>query len=217
MKILYSMQQFSNITTLVFDFGDVIIDLDMSRCIQRFKDLGFDDIESYLGLYGQTAFFLEFEKGNLDKAQFRDAIREHTRPNVSDEEIDNAWCGFLCNIPQGKLELLGELKKKFRLLLLSNTNPIHIEQIAPKEFAKSGKTMQDYFERCYLSYQMKLTKPHAEIFEALLSDARVVPEECLFLDDGPKNIEQADKLGFQTYLVTPGEDLSFLLNSETWK
>jgi len=63
---------------------------------------------------------------------------------------------------------------------------------------------------------MGMAKPNADIFEALLSDAGVKPEECLFLDDGIKNIEQAAQLGIQTYLVDPREDLSFLLKPETW-
>ena len=72
--------------------------------------------------------------------------------------------------------------------------------------------MQDFFDKCYLSYEMGMVKPDVEIFEALLADAQVKAEECLFLDDGKKNIDTAAALGIQTYWVKPNENLNFLLN-----
>jgi len=210
------MKQFKNITTLIFDFGGVLINLDLNRCIQKFKDLGVSNFENNLNNYGQKGIFLEFEKGLIDIPTFRDEIRKLAQKQLTDNEIDEAWCAFLCNIPDYKIELLLQLKKKFRLLLLSNTNPLHIEISAMDEFARFGQTMQSIFEKCYFSYEMKMVKPDAEIFEALLADAGVTAEECLFLDDGEKNILQAEKMGIQTYHVNVNEDLSFLLNEKTW-
>ncbi|HLP06252.1 MAG TPA: HAD family phosphatase [Paludibacter sp.] len=210
------MRQFNNISTLIFDFGGVIINLDLPGCIMNFKNLGVRNIEKHLSKFGQSDFFLHFEKGLIGVEDFRSEIRKYSRNPLEDAQIDEAWCSFLCDIPAGKLEMLAELRKKFRLVLLSNTNPLHIEVSAAGEFAKNGKTLYDYFDSCYLSYELKMVKPHAEIFEALLKSEQVAPERCLFLDDGQKNIEQAQKIGMQTYLVGENEDLSFLLNDETW-
>ena len=210
------MKHFNNITTLIFDFGGVIINLDLPRCIQRFKDLGFENIDQYLSNFRQSNFFLLYENGTIDTTQFRNEIRKHINKPLADAEIDDAWSAFLRDIPQEKLELLTKLRERFRLLLLSNTNPLHIEMSTKNEFAKRGKTIYDYFEKCYFSYEMKLTKPQPEIFEAVLKDAGLRPEECLFIDDGATNIAQAEKMGIQTYLATPGEDLSFFLKPETW-
>jgi putative hydrolase of the HAD superfamily len=210
------MKQFNNITTLIFDFGGVLINLDLNRCIQKFKDLGVNNFENNLNNYGQKGIFLEFEKGLIDIPTFRDEIRKLAKKPLKDNEIDEAWCAFLCNIPNYKIELLLQLKKKFRLLLLSNTNPLHIEISAMDEFARFGQTMQSLFDKCYFSYEMKMVKPDAEIFEALLANAGVTAEECLFLDDGEKNILQAEKMGIQTYHVDVNEDLSFLAKEEIW-
>jgi len=210
------MKQFNNITTLIFDFGGVLINLDLNSCIQKFKDLGVNNFENNLNNYGQKGIFLEFEKGLIDIPTFRDEIRKLAGKPLKDSEIDEAWCAFLCDIPGYKIELLLQLKKKFRLLLLSNTNPLHIEISARDEFARFGQTMQSIFEKCYFSYEMKMVKPDAEIFEVLLADAGVTAEECLFLDDGEKNILQAEKMGIQTYHVDVSEDLSFLLNEKIW-
>ncbi|MDO9153853.1 MAG: HAD family phosphatase [Paludibacter sp.] len=205
------MKQLNNITTLIFDFGGVIVNLDLPQCIQNFKDLGLNDVEKYLSNFGQSGFFLKWESGGLSIDEFRNEIRSLTTTVLTDKQIDDAWCSFLVDIPVEKIELLKQLRMKFKLLLLSNTNPLHIGVSATKEFRKYGGTMYDFFDRCYLSYEMGMVKPNAEIFEALLIDANVKAEECLFIDDGQKNIDTASKLGIQTYLVTPNDDLFFLL------
>ncbi len=206
------MKQYNNISTLIFDLGGVIVDLDLAKCIQNFKDLGLENIEQYLSNFGQKDFFMQFEKGQIGIPAFRNEIRKLAGTELSDAQIDKAWCSFLTQIPVEKLHLLSELKKKYRLLLLSNTNPLHIETAVAAEFSKTGKTMQDFFDKCYLSYEMGMVKPDVEIFEALLTDAQLKAEECLFLDDGKKNIDTAAALGIQTYWVKPNENLNFLLN-----
>ena len=206
------MKQYNNISTLIFDLGGVIVDLDLAKCIQNFKDLGLENIEQYLSNFGQKDFFMQFEKGQIGIPVFRDEIRKLAGIELTDAQIDKAWCSFLTQIPVEKLHLLSELKKKYRLLMLSNTNPLHIQTAVAAEFSKTGKTMQDFFDKCYLSYEMGMVKPDVEIFEALLADAQVKAEECLFLDDGKKNIDTAAALGIQTYWVKPNENLNFLLN-----
>jgi len=211
------MKHFHNISTLIFDFGGVLINLDLAQCIQNFKQLGLQNFEQYLSNFGQKGFFLQFENGDIGVEEFRTQIRNLCPKPLIDAQIDQAWCSFLCDIPKEKLEMLLELKKKFKILMLSNTNPLHIEVSAANEFARVGKTKDDFFDKCYLSYEMGMVKPNANIFEALLADADVKADECLFLDDGLRNIETAQKLGIQSYLVEANEDLSFLLNNETWK
>ena len=206
------MKQYNNISTLIFDLGGVIVDLDLAKCIQNFKELGLENIEQYLSNFGQKDFFMQFEKGQIGIPAFRNEIRKLAGTELSDAQIDKAWCSFLTQIPVEKLHLLSELKKKYRLLLLSNTNPLHIETAVAAEFSKTGKTMQDFFDKCYLSYEMGMVKPDVEIFEALLTDAQLKAEECLFLDDGKKNIDTAAALGIQTYWVKPDENLNFLLD-----
>ena len=206
------MKQFNNISTFIFDLGGVIVDLDLPKCIQNFKELGLENIEQYLSNFGQKDFFMQFEKGQIGIPAFRNEIRKLAGIELTDAQIDKAWCSFLTQIPVEKLHLLSELKKKYRLLLLSNTNPLHIETAVAAEFSKTGKTMQDFFDKCYLSYEMGMVKPDVEIFEALLTDAQVKAEECLFLDDGKKNIDTAAALGIQTYWVKPNENLNFLLD-----
>lgn len=211
------MKHFRNITTLIFDFGGVLINLDINQCIFNFKQLGLNNFEQYLGNFAQSGFFMKLEKGQISAEEFRNEIRKLCENPLTDAQIDGAWCSFLLDIPAAKLNMLLELRKKFRVILLSNTNIIHFPDSEKKLFLKTGKNMSDYFDRCYLSYEMKMAKPDMKIFENILASENVEAIECLLLDDGLKNTEQAQKLGMQTYLVSEHEDLSFLLQTETWE
>ena len=210
------MKHFKNITTLIFDFGGVLIDLDINQCILNFNSLGLENVEQYLNNFAQSGFFMQLEKGQISAAEFRNEIRKLTPNKLTDTQIDEAWCSFLLEIPEEKLEMLIELRKKFRVVLLSNTNIIHFPNSEKLLFTNKGRQLSEYFDRCYLSYEMKMAKPDLQIFKNILASENVQPNECLFLDDGLKNTLQAQKLGIQTYLVNEHEDLSFLLQPETW-
>lgn len=201
----------NNITTIIFDFGGVIINLDLPLCIRNLKAIGASDTEKYLSNFGQSGFFLQWEKGEINIENFRDEIRKLSQKEISDKEIDDAWCSFLQDIPEERIKLLEKLKGKYRLLLLSNSNPLHIDVSAANEFGRYGYKLDDIFDKCYISYELGLTKPDPAIFKHILDDLSLNPEECLFLDDGEKNIRIAQELGFETYLVRQGENLDFLL------
>lgn len=202
----------NTISTLVFDFGGVVINLDLPLCISRLKAIGADNVEQYLSNFGQSGFFLEWEQGSIGLQEFRNNIRAISSKNPTDSEIDEAWMSFLQDIPAEKIAILRQLRNKYRILMLSNTNPLHIEQSAAKAFAKHGTTREELFDKCYLSYELGMTKPNNNIFEYLLKDAGVQAGECLFIDDGIKNIETAHAMGFKTRLVTQDESLEFLLS-----
>jgi putative hydrolase of the HAD superfamily len=200
------------IKTIIFDFGGVIINLDLPKCIQNFKNLGVHNVETYLSNFGQSGFFLQWEKGEIGIPEFRNEIRKIAEFPLSDEQIDQAWCSFLTDIPAHRIELLKKLRQQYRLLLLSNSNPLHVDVSAAGEFKKYGAHIYDFFDNCYFSYKIGMTKPDEEIFQYVMKDAGVIPEECLFIDDGKKNIETAVRMGFRTHLMKQGDNLDFLLS-----
>jgi len=211
------MKHFKNITTIIFDFGGVLINLDINQCILNFKQLGLNNFEQHLNMFAQSGIFMQLEKGQISAKDFRNEIRKMSPNDLTDAQIDYAWCSFLLEVPAEKLKMLLELRKKFRVILLSNTNSIHFPNSEKEIFNLHGRKLSDYFDKCYLSYEMKMAKPNPEIFENILSTENVEANKCLFLDDGLENTQEAQKLGIQTYLVNEQEDLSFLLKPETWE
>lgn len=200
-------------STIIFDLGGVIIDLDKSRCIEAFEKLGYGDISGMLGNYKQSGEFLALEEGRITPAQWRDAVREKVGRPLSDMEIDDAFNAFLVSIPQAKLQMLSALRGKYRIAMLSNTNAVMFEGRIPEMFIEAGgRPMEEYFDDIYVSYRMKMTKPSPDIFRAVSSALGVPPCETLFVDDSAANIAAASQLGFNTLLVEPYTDFSAKLS-----
>jgi putative hydrolase of the HAD superfamily len=204
-----------NINTILFDFGGVLVDLDKEACLEAFKKLGVRNLNEYISNYAQSGLFLQLEKGLISPEYFHEQVRKMSDRNISDEEIDDAWNQFLITIPPYKLDFLLELRKKYRVLLLSNTNAIHFNQKGKSEFEKQGLSLNNYFDKCYLSFQLGMAKPDEDIFKHVLENEQAKAHEILFLDDGEQNIETAKKIGFTTYLVKEKEDFRPLFSNFT--
>lgn len=197
-----------NIKNILFDFGGVIVSLDKQQALNRFTQLGFPNIEEYLNEFRQRGIFLEYEEGKISRENFLVEFSKLAgRTDLSFNDIDYAWLGFLTFIPEYKFELLKELRKKYNVYLLSNTNPSVMRWAMSNDFSPEGLPIDAFFDKCYISYQIGYTKPDREIFDFIIQDSNMIPAETLFLDDGKANIEMAEKLGFDTYLANQEEDL----------
>ena len=192
------------IKNLLIDLGGVLINLDRERCIENFKKIGFQNIEEKFCTHQLDGIFLQQEKGLITPAEFRDGIREMMGKMVSDKQIDAAWNSFLVDIPTYKLDLLLKLREKYVVYLLSNTNA----------FPYRTFKVEDYFEKTYLSYEMKMAKPEPEIFKAVTEDAGIDPKETFFIDDSEINCKVAQELGISTYTPKAGEDWSHLFRKK---
>ncbi len=201
------------IKNLLFDLGGVIMDIRRLNCVASFERLGMKDADSFLGEYSQKGPFLQLEEGAISEGQFRDAVRQFIDGEVSDEQIDNAFCDFLVGIPTYRLEQLRQLKKQYKIYMLSNTNSIMWHSRIAEDFRQEGLEREDYFDGIVTSFEAKCIKPDAQIFHTVVEKLGVKPEETLFLDDSQKNLDAAAKLGFKTLLVTPGSEFFDLLSS----
>lgn len=206
------MANLNGIKNLLFDFGGVIIGINKENAIKRFKEIGIENIEDYLGEFRQKGIFLEIEEGKITRQQFYDQFRKLAGKDISDSDIDSGWLAFLSDIPTYKLQLLKELRKKYKVYLLSNTNPIIMEWAHSHKFSETGEVLSDFFDKVFLSYQIGHAKPEKESFEAVIEGTGLNPSETLFLDDGQSNLDEAAKLGFKTYLVNQDEDLRKVFN-----
>ncbi|MDX9889918.1 MAG: HAD family phosphatase [Bacteroidales bacterium] len=207
---LHLTEKTTVIKTLIFDFGGVLIDLNKDRSIKAFADLGIPAVAELLNNWCQKGIFLLFEEGKISSREFLNSIRNMSQHAISDEEIKKAFFSFLVDLPRYKLALLSTFRKHYKLFLLSNINEMIYNYSCESYFHTYGSRIEDYFDKLYLSFEMKVCKPHKKIFEMMLDDAGILPEESLFLEDGEKNIQTAQLLGFNTFLVKPEEDFSVL-------
>jgi epoxide hydrolase-like predicted phosphatase len=193
----------SKIKNIIFDLGDVILNIDVPVASKSFAELSGREQAEILELFSQNALFRQFETGELDEAGFRNYVRKILDfSDLSDEAIDTAWNSLLLDLPPERVELLQTLSKKYRLFLLSNTSSIHITQVNKILEASTGiEKLDDLFETVFLSYEMGLMKPDPKIYQKVLEQAGLEAEQTLFLDDNKDNIEAASKLGIDTIHV----------------
>ncbi len=193
------------IKNIIFDWGGVLIHLDKGRCTEAFRKLGVEVSDELTNPYGQRADLMDFEKGVMTVAEFHDTVRRIYSPELTDEQIDGAWNALLLDIPTYKLDLLLELKQRYRLFLLSNTNAVHWEE-GRKRFDYRGHKAEDYFDRIFLSHEIHELKPSPEAFRKVAELAGIEPEETLFVDDLKASCESAEALGFHTYCPVANTD-----------
>jgi putative hydrolase of the HAD superfamily len=196
-----------SIKNIVFDLGGVIITLEREEAVRRFKEAGLENAAQLLDPYHQKGIFLELEEGKLSQEEFYEAVCREAGCYISNEQIDYGWLGFLKDVPEYKLKMLEDLREKgYNLYLLSNTNPIIMSWAFAPAFSPQGKSIGEYFDQLYLSYQIGHTKPGSEIYDFMFRDSGIIPSETLFIDDGIANVEMGEKLGMKTYLAKNGED-----------
>lgn len=190
-----------SVKNLIFDLGGVILDLSVDHTLESFARAANLPKAEVQDLYVSTPGFLQYEKGAMDDHAFRNFVRATFSISADDKTIDECWNAMLRGIPPIKLDLLLRLQSDFRVFLLSNTNAIHVEHINGNMLPPQ-KTLDGYFHKAYYSHRMGKRKPDAEIFEQVLEENNLLPEETLFLDDYAVNIEGAKSLGIKTVHVT---------------
>ncbi len=200
-------QVVGNIKNIIFDLGGVLLDINPELSIQAFRKLGMPDLIKPGGWSYEHDVFLNMEQGLLSKESFRDGIRELLPQPASDELIDEAWCAMIIDFPEEKIELLRQLKSKYRLYLFSNTNSIHINYFHTIFKKKFSYSLSDLFVKDYYSSEIGMRKPGISSFQFVLNDAGLNPSETLFIDDAKANVESAGEAGMQTLWLHPELDL----------
>ena len=195
------------IRTLIFDLGGVVITLDQQQSVRRFEALGLKDAEERLNAYTQEGIFGDLEGGKIDAETFRRELSLLVDHEVTHEECAYAWQGYAKEVPQRNLDVLQKLRSEgYRLVLLSNTNPYMMEWVDSPDFDGHGHSIRHYFDAIYLSYEMKLMKPDDTFFRRVLMVEQIPPSDCLFIDDGPRNVASASQIGIHTFCPKNGED-----------
>ncbi|MBM6657213.1 MULTISPECIES: HAD family hydrolase [Bacteroides] len=202
------------IKNLIFDWGNVLIDVSVERFAKSCKAFGIQFADDEVGSAHKAGFFLEYEKGNLSDCEFRNEIRARASVILSDEEVDSVWNGMLGRIPVEKLQLLYMLKDTYNLYLLSNTNSIHWNTFSKKSFDYRGLNADDFFKGIYLSYKLHTAKPDSVIFHKAVEDAGIDVRETLFIDDSFANCMTARSLGMSVLHYKPGDNLESCILKE---
>lgn len=198
------------VDAIIFDLGGVILNIDYQLPVKAFRKLGIEDFSGYFSQASQSKLLDDYETGRISSSEFISSIREIVQPGTSDDQIIDAWNSILLDLPEQRLFTLEKAAENHRIFLLSNTNDLHIESFNRyllDEFQLPS--LEPFFEQLYLSYEVGLRKPDPRIFEYVLQDAGLDPQNTLFIDDSVQHIQSAKELGILTHHLVKEDIMTF--------
>jgi len=193
-----------NISTIIFDLGGVIMDIDVKKTLHAFSKLGLDNAQQYFGHGFAASFFSDHEAGRISDEKFLAEIKYLMGGPVEDAAVIEAWNALLLRFPPERIALLRELKDRYRLFLYSNTNAIHKEKFSEIYQQHFPGALEDHFEKAYYSHELGHRKPDPGGFELIIRENKLNPEKTLFVDDALTNVQGAIRVGLKGLYLPPG-------------
>jgi putative hydrolase of the HAD superfamily len=201
------------IKNIIFDLGVVLLDVNYQHTIDAFASLGLENPEEAFSKYIQDEFFRQYERGQITERDFLTGLSARIGKDAPDE-LRDAWCNMLGELPQVKFELVKKLSQDYRLFVLSNTNQTHQLWFEQKIDDQYGwEEFSECFEFIGYSHLLNQRKPDKEAFQFILNKYELKPEETLFIDDTMGHLEGARSLGVKVVHYNDGEDLEELVLS----
>lgn len=201
----------SRIKNIIFDFGNVIFDIDMPSIERELRAAAGEKFDAARDKLLKDNLFNLYETGGLSTEEFVAAIRFAVEPPLAEAQVVGAWNSIFRQLPAHRLEMLLRLRERgFGVFLLSNINDLHERWIADHLLREHGIADFEarFFDAVYYSHLIRLRKPSREIFEYVLADAEILPEETLFFDDLPENVEAAKRLGIKGIVHPLGTEIA---------
>ena len=188
------------IDTIIFDFGDIFINLEKEAQIEAFTKLGLNEPKPELIEMNDL-----FEKGKVSEIQFIESFHKFI-PNASLNDIRDAWNTIIGEFPLYRLEFLQLLSHKYRLFLLTNTDVIHINRFEDNVGVSFFSDFYQCFEKVYYSYEMGMRKPDAAIYSHIVNKHDLSPKRTLFVDDKKINTDAAASIGLHVWNLQVGKE-----------
>ena len=198
------------IKNIIFDFGDIFINLDKPAVFKALANVGYTEVTPEL-----DDIFKAYEMGLMTSENFILKLNE-IFPSATPKELKDAWNSILLDFPENRLLFLEQLasEKKYRLFLLSNTNEIHIDYVINAMGEAQFNRFKDCFEKFYLSHEIKLRKPNKDIYEFVLNENNLIAEETFFVDDTQENTAASTALGIKSWNLLVGKEDIVQLNTK---
>lgn len=179
------------IKTAIFDLGDVFVNVETGRPVrglrERFPWISEEKIRECAYHSGMTR---RFELGQVDGRTFCHYFRKSMGEDFSYDFFEKTWQEMFTPIRE-MIDLLPELKKRYRLVVLSNTDALHIEYIE-KEYG-----FLHHFDSQVFSYEVGLLKPDPAIYRIALERSDTAPHEAVYINDKLENVQAAIALGME--------------------
>lgn len=192
---------------IIFDFGGVIINIDYQKTIDSFQAMGIDNFEDLYSQAAQESLFDDIETGRISAQHFVNGLLKLLPAGTSPNQVVAAWNAMIFDVPKSRIEMLKHLRKTHKVFLLSNTNEIHIAKAYRNWDKAHSFKIRDCFDQIYLSHEVGMRKPNAEIFDFVCEQEKLIKEKTLFIDDSIQHIKGAKAAGLKTHFLARGQEI----------
>jgi putative hydrolase of the HAD superfamily len=200
-----------NPENIIFDLGGVILDVDYNLTRTAFEKLGVIHFDAMYSQANADQLFQKLETGEISEQRFYEELNRCTGLHLSAEEIRTAWNAMLLSFREKSLHFLEQIRPKYKIYLLSNTNYIHLNSFKETFHQKRRtKTFEEYFDKAFYSCEIGFRKPDAACYDWVTKELKIDSAKTLFIDDSLHNIEGAKKAGWQTVHLSNGMQIEDL-------
>ncbi len=193
---------YDNLKNVVLDLGGVLYDIDPEKTFEELSNLFEPELSKSEIIDGIPDVVHAMETGRWTDEYFICRIKEKCKPEVTEDDIINAWNKILIKFPEERISMVKNLASRYRLFLLSNTNSIHIRHFEDLFIQNNGFSMHDLFEKIYYSSEIGMRKPDIEAFRHVLIDSGLKASETIMIDDRLDNCLGAESAGMK-FLQVP--------------
>jgi epoxide hydrolase-like predicted phosphatase len=192
---------------LLFDLGGVLVDFSGPREIGQYLREPSTPAE-ILARWVNCPHTDAFERGALSSKEWAARFVEDWGVTLEPEEFLKAFRTMTRRLLPGARELLDSLRSRFRLAALSNSNELHWDRNT------NELKVLELFEFAISSHQVGLCKPDPAIYKVAIERAGLAPDDIMFFDDLPTNVEAACAVGIRGRLAKGVEGVRAALAAE---
>ncbi len=200
------------IKTVIFDLGKVIVPFDFSRGYRAMAELCPYAAEEIPKRIGATDLVIRFESGQVPPEQFVEQLCQALGLRLEYARFCEIWSSIFLPYTLIPESLLEGLRRRYRLLLLSNTNAIHFGMV------RENYPLLRHFDDFILSHEVGALKPNPRIYAEAIARAQCAPSECFFTDDIPEYVAGARAAGIDAVQFESSAQLESALKERgvTW-
>ena len=180
------------IKAVIFDLGNVIVKVDREDMFKKFASTSKKSRQEIEDYYYKPWTRNAFENGRITSKEFYHKFTNYLEIDMRFNEFKKTYCDIF-SLNNDVAQVIKKLKKKFRLILLSNTDELHFEYI------KKKYKIVNIFDVHVLSYKVGHSKPNPLIFLDALKKAKAMPFSCLYFDDISIYVYSARLMGIRAF------------------
>ncbi|MFZ1424290.1 MAG: HAD family phosphatase [Saprospiraceae bacterium] len=197
------------IKNIIFDFGNVLLNLDENATMDALTSI----LDSSKCLDLDKMVFFPFEKGLISEEAFFHRLQSRSKIILQGDIYYAAWNAMLLDFPEKRIQMLKALRNQYKIFLLSNTNITHLRKVKRNFEKEIGLLEFDklLFDKAYFSHEIGMRKPDLEIYQYIVEDMKLIPSECLFIDDKIENTEAAGNFGMHVHHLLPAQEISEII------